>query len=448
MQSFNNLIVFIFLIFFSILFLFSFLSTNNSYYDSSVLSRLKKYDLLNQLDLLELEVAEEKAELEKLTMIVSKFEKELNSINYEKVQNSTVIPVVVLVCNRVEALKSLISKLLKIRPSIETFPIYVSQDCNSPDILEMIKNFYIKNITYIKHTSPLENNNVVIPQNMLRYKSYYYISRHYKLILQHIFDQLNYEAAILLEDDLDVSDDIFSYFNATYHKLLISDKSLYCISAWNDNGLPELIDLKDNVGLYRTDFFPGLGWLLTKNLWMELGNRWPDGFWDDWIRKPEQRKDRMCIRPEISRTSMTKFGAEGASKGYFFRNFLSRIKLNDISVDFSNLDLSYLTEKNYEKYYMNIVYNKSKLISFNNLKTYLNQSNIIKKKNIFRVEYSTFNEYEEIAKFLEMMRDFKEGVERTAYKGIVTVFKNETRIFVAPKQNEWKGYDRKWEFIP
>ena len=25
-------------------------------------------------------------------------------------------------------------------------------------------------------------------------------------------------------------------------------------------------------------------------------------YWDDWIRKPEQRKDRACIRPELPRT--------------------------------------------------------------------------------------------------------------------------------------------------
>ena len=27
--------------------------------------------------------------------------------------------------------------------------------------------------------------------------------------------------------------------------------------------------------LYRTDFFPGLGWMLTKNLWIELKPKWP-----------------------------------------------------------------------------------------------------------------------------------------------------------------------------
>lgn len=27
--------------------------------------------------------------------------------------------------------------------------------------------------------------------------------------------------------------------------------------------------------LYRSDFFPGLGWMLTKDLWNELEVKWP-----------------------------------------------------------------------------------------------------------------------------------------------------------------------------
>lgn len=35
-------------------------------------------------------------------------------------------------------------------------------------------------------------------------------------------------------------------------------------------------------------------------------------YWDDWIRQPEQRKGRACIRPELSRTRT--FGKIGVSK--------------------------------------------------------------------------------------------------------------------------------------
>lgn len=50
---------------------------------------------------------------------------------------------------------------------------------------------------------------------------------------------------------------------------------LRCVSAWNDNGKANLIDASHPELLYRTDFFPGLGWMLTKDLWRELSVKWP-----------------------------------------------------------------------------------------------------------------------------------------------------------------------------
>lgn len=30
--------------------------------------------------------------------------------------------------------------------------------------------------------------------------------------------------------------------------------------------------------LYRSDFFPGLGWMLTKSTWDELSPKWPKAY--------------------------------------------------------------------------------------------------------------------------------------------------------------------------
>uniref|UniRef100_A0A1I7SY21 Alpha-1,3-mannosyl-glycoprotein 2-beta-N-acetylglucosaminyltransferase n=1 Tax=Caenorhabditis tropicalis TaxID=1561998 RepID=A0A1I7SY21_9PELO len=131
-------------------------------------------------------------------------------------------------------------------------------------------------------------------------------------------------SVIITEDDLDIAPDLFSYFlNLRY--LLEKDKTLWCVSAWNDNGKPGNIDRIANTKLYRSDFFPGLEWMMTRRTWQELEPKWPGGFWDDWMREPEQRKGRQCIRPEISRTGMTKDGRKGVSGGRFFRNHLSKM---------------------------------------------------------------------------------------------------------------------------
>jgi len=47
------------------------------------------------------------------------------------------------------------------------------------------------------------------------------------------------------------------------------------VSAWNDNGKAGLVDESAPFLLYRTDFFPGLGWMLTRDLWLELAPKWP-----------------------------------------------------------------------------------------------------------------------------------------------------------------------------
>uniref|UniRef100_A0A8W8HQ58 Alpha-1,3-mannosyl-glycoprotein 2-beta-N-acetylglucosaminyltransferase n=1 Tax=Magallana gigas TaxID=29159 RepID=A0A8W8HQ58_MAGGI len=109
---------------------------------------------------------------------------------------------------------------------------------------------------------------------------------------------------IVIEEDLDVSPDFFNYFSQTLH-LMEKDSSLYCISAWNDQGYSH--SCKDPRKLYRVETMPGLGWLLKKKLFKdELEKQWPSSDkqwdWDMLMRLPTVRKNRECIIPDISRT--------------------------------------------------------------------------------------------------------------------------------------------------
>ena len=45
--------------------------------------------------------------------------------------------------------------------------------------------------------------------------------------------------------------------------------------------------------------------MMLRSLWIEYRQKWPAAFWDDWIREPAQRKDRACLRPEVSRTEVS-----------------------------------------------------------------------------------------------------------------------------------------------
>ena len=78
----------------------------------------------------------------------------------------------------------------------------------------------------------------------------------------------------IFSDDLEVAPDFFEYFSATL-PLLEKDPTLWCVSAWNDNGKAKRIDIGAPDLLYRSDFLPGLGWMLRKDVWEEVGPRWP-----------------------------------------------------------------------------------------------------------------------------------------------------------------------------
>ena len=87
------------------------------------------------------------------------------------------------------------------------------------------------------------------------------IQQHYKKSLSKTFDDFpNAKAAIILEEDLEVSDDFFDYLSQTF-PLLESDPSLYCISAWNDQGYKHSVH--DPSLLYRVETMPGLGWWVS-----------------------------------------------------------------------------------------------------------------------------------------------------------------------------------------
>ena len=86
-----------------------------------------------------------------------------------------------------------------------------------------------------------------------------------------VFQKAKY--AILVEEDLDVSPDFFSYFSQTMH-LMEEDPTLYCISAWNDQGYEH--SCKDPALTYRVETMPGLGWMLKRSLYkQELEPNWP-----------------------------------------------------------------------------------------------------------------------------------------------------------------------------
>ncbi|XP_045483317.1 alpha-1,3-mannosyl-glycoprotein 2-beta-N-acetylglucosaminyltransferase [Harmonia axyridis] len=338
------------------------------------------------------------------------------------------IPILVFACNRISITKCL-DKLILYRPNPDKFPIIVSQDCNHQETTNIIRKY--EQVTLIQQP---DQSDIQVPPKEKKFKGYFKIARHYGWALNQMFFNYNYSSIIIVEDDLEVAPDFYEYFLGTY-PILKKDPSLWCISAWNDNGKENLVNLKRKDLLYRTDFFPGLGWMLTKSLWLELYSKWPRAYWDDWIRDPAQRKGRACIRPEISRTRT--FGKIGISNGLFYEKHLKYIKLNEDFVPFTKMNLTYLLKDNYDEDFINAVY-QSAIVTYEDLR----EGKILSEGPV-RVIYRTKEEFKRRSKMLGLMDDFKSGVPRTAYKGIVTFHYKGTMVHLAPNLN-WKGYDPSW----
>jgi len=339
-----------------------------------------------------------------------------------------VIPLLLFSCNRPTVNRAL-DLLLTYRPNKEQFPIIVTQDCGHKDTQAVIES-YGDQIIYIQQPDLSEP---VIPPKEKKFKGYFKIARHYGWALNKTFVDMGFDQVIVVEDDLEISPDFFEYFSATL-PLLKQDKSLWCVSAWNDNGKAGLINETAPELLYRTDFFGGLGWMLTKELWTELMVKWPRSYWDDWMREPAQRKGRSCIRPEVSRTKT--FGKVGVSNGLFYEKHLKYIVLNTKFVPFTVMNLGFLNKERYDDEWVAEVY-RTPLVSLEDLK-----AGRVKYKAV-RLAYHTREAYKRSAKALGIMEDFKSGVPRTAYRGIVSFMHSGVRVFLAPNVN-WQGYDPKW----
>ncbi|XP_039261813.2 protein O-linked-mannose beta-1,2-N-acetylglucosaminyltransferase 1-like [Styela clava] len=222
------------------------------------------------------------------------------------------VPVAIIASNRPQYLYRMLRSLLSAR-GVNPDVIIVFIDGHFEEPYEIARLF---NIRVIQH----------VPVGVKNAR----ISQHYKSSLSAMFTLFpQAEEIIILEEDLDVSPDFFSYFSQTMH-LLNEDTSLYCISAWNDQAYDH--SSTDPSLLYRVETMPGLGWMLKRSLFVEeLEPYWPSQEkrwdWDMWMRSDTMRKGRECGVPDVPRTFH--FGSVGINmNSYFFEMYFEKHALN------------------------------------------------------------------------------------------------------------------------
>jgi len=339
--------------------------------------------------------------------------------------NGPIAAVVVMACNRPDYLQRTLDSILRVNPSTTNFPVFVSQDGTDARVAELARR-YEGRVSYMQH----------IEERPPRMKSpkeeivYYRIADHYRWAFEQLFDERHFPRVIVLEDDMELAVDFFQYFKAMA-PLLDNDPTLWCVSSWNDNGQDMFV--ADPKAVFRSDFFPGLGWMLTKNMWDELHPIWTTGpssipgvfggYWDDWMRNNEVRKGRQCIRPEVCRTA--NFGEKGSSKGQFFKEYLTKIHANTEMVDWSEFDLSTLDATRFN---INITGQMQSATMIHDAHQALTMTGDV------RIQYNSKQHFEALAKAFNIMPEWKAGVPRGSYRGIVIFRVNSgaAKVFLGP----------------
>jgi hypothetical protein len=200
------------------------------------------------------------------------------------------IPILMLSHNRGSLLrKSIVSLTTTVRGATAD-NIFIAQDGHDAECLAIAKEFGIRSEIH-------DNPHVSGPPWKVGAVK---IARHYKWAFSKLFDHLSTDApaVIVVEDDLLYAPDFLDYFHAVA-PLVEVDDTLWAASSWNDNGFDYLV--KEPHALYRTGFFPGLGWLMTRELWAELQHKWPQEHWDHWLRQHRQHKGREVLFPAMPR---------------------------------------------------------------------------------------------------------------------------------------------------
>ena len=244
------------------------------------------------------------------------------------------------------------------------------------------------------------------------------ITQHHRKIFDRGFLEAKYDYLILLETDLTVSEDIFEYFLKAAPLLqaypvsktppsAVGKRKFFCVSAWNDNGMD--YHTLDESRLTRTDYFPGLGWMIHRSAWTDvLRHEWPPGhaYYDDWIRERSSVRSHDCLVPEVSRTHhISRYGVHVRADPWYDQMVLASGKVSIPDSEYALVGDSTLY--------------RDRIISEK-----ISQARIVKWKGHIDIPYAQtivilFQPIKEVEKINDIFRFFHRGM-RNSFAGLMT----------------------------
>lgn len=342
----------------------------------------------------------------------------------------TQIPVLVIAHARPHYLRRALASIFKQRRQAAKFPVTASQDGDDEGVTRMLQERLQSGdlARHLRFTPPAEL--VSRPGRSAMRKGYQRSTSHYRWALDQMLGGAGHEQLIVLEEDLEVAPDFFDYFEATL-PVLVADPCLFCVSAWSDSGRPEVAS--NGRAVFRTDLFPGLGWMMLRTFWLEIRDRWPLEFWDDFIRQDGVRQGRHCLQPEVPRVRT--FGEVGVSKGgRLYNTHLKHLALNAEQVDWKAMNLAYISSPGHFEEFLKREMAKAETLRLEEVAKVrsggpANSTNITGASRTVVVRYmdAAWLRY---ARFFGLMEDSKAGVRRGSYHGVVPLTWRKHRVFL------------------
>eukprot|EP00747_Dinoflagellata_sp_TGD_P064221 gnl/TRDRNA2_/TRDRNA2_153805_c0_seq2.p1 gnl/TRDRNA2_/TRDRNA2_153805_c0~~gnl/TRDRNA2_/TRDRNA2_153805_c0_seq2.p1 ORF type:complete len:816 (+),score=142.21 gnl/TRDRNA2_/TRDRNA2_153805_c0_seq2:173-2449(+) len=214
--------------------------------------------------------------------------------------------VVILAHNRADALQDCLESLLGlVDASMFKFHVSLDDEKSFPPMTAVVNQVAAAKGVEIEvwQILPLE----ITAQHNQEQRRWFFmnagkIAHHYWMVFERAFMDHKYENVIFVEEDLIFSPDFLSMFRST-SGLMKRDQSIWCVSAWNDIGFSS--SFSDQCRLFRTTYFPGLGFLLPRYAWLQLREVWPVAptmGWDYWMRVAFRRFEKECVIPEVPRS--------------------------------------------------------------------------------------------------------------------------------------------------
>ena len=382
-------------------------------------------------------ISEETLETLPTTTIEGTLAMSASASTAEPSSKSKTIPIVILTYNRPDYLRQTIDALNAAHvPPGWSFPRIFCQDGDDAKQAAFIKkellgppeagNHFFQNMPrpifkpgtrWLFHEHPPEKG-----------KGYFFLAHNFKFSMKQVFDVFEHETAIFLEDDVEIGAD-FLELCASQKERLVTDPTVFCVCGYSENGIDGAV--RESKRLHRTGYFPGWGWMITREVWLEWKqNGWPLAFWDDWVRAPEQRRGRDCIYPQVSRTRH--FGRSGTSGGMFFE-VIQFVHLNKEPVSWLEEDFGYLDRNRYIDELRKSV-DSAKLLSEippTSFQGFKGDPQV----ESYKIRYGNEQSFLRIAKWINIIPPFKLGKPRNSILGVVELhFPSGHRLYLVPSK--------------